>query len=85
MPEYGVKVKLTATVRVRAADEMVARRVATSLLLSLTADDIRILDGDDAASRGNATVIEATFSVEGRPMIVAIGAKRAKRSAIKRR
>jgi hypothetical protein len=86
MPEYAVNVKLTATVRVRAADEMVARKAATSLLLSLTADDIRIPTANDAALRGNATVTEASFSVEGRPSIVAIDAraKRFKRSAIKR-
>jgi hypothetical protein len=82
MPEYAVNVKLTATVRVRAADEMVARRAATSLLLSLTADDIRIPTANDAALRGDATVTEASFSVEGRPSIVAIDAraKRFKRS-----
>jgi hypothetical protein len=84
MPEYAVNVKLTATLRVRAADEMVARRAATSLLLSLTADDIRIPKANDAALRGDATVTEA--SMEGRPSIVAIDAraKRFKRSAIKR-
>jgi hypothetical protein len=35
MQEYAFRVKLTATVRVRAADEIVARRAATSVLLSL--------------------------------------------------
>jgi hypothetical protein len=85
MPEYAVKVKLSATVRVRATDEMVARRVATSLLLSLTADDIRIPNDNDATSQGNATVREASFSMEGCPSIVAIGVKRAKRFTIKGR
>jgi hypothetical protein len=85
MREYAVKVKLTASVRVRAADEIVARRVATSVLLSLTADYIGIPNDNDAAFRGNATVTHAAFSVEGRPTIVAIDAKRVKRSATKRR
>jgi hypothetical protein len=76
MPEYAVNVKLTATVRVRAADEMVARKAATSLLLSLTADDIRIPTANDAALRGDATVTEASFSVEGRPYWTSCGSSR---------
>jgi len=75
--EYAVKVKLTATVRVRAPNAIVARSVATSALLSLTADDIRIPDDNEA------TVTEASFAVENRPTIAAIGAKRVKRPAIK--
>ena len=86
MPEYSVQVKLTARVRVQAANGIVARRVAISALLSLTADDIRIPD-NDAAFRGNGPLTEATFSVEGRPEIVAIGAraKSVKRSPTKGR
>jgi hypothetical protein len=43
MQEYAVKVKLTATVRVRAPNAIVARR-AHQPSLSLTADAIRIPD-----------------------------------------
>jgi hypothetical protein len=58
-----------------------ARRAATSVLLSLTADSIRI--PTDNMLRGNATVTEASFSVEGSPVIVRT--KRVKQSATKRR
>jgi hypothetical protein len=75
--KYAVKVKLTATVCVRAPNAIVARKAAISALLSLTADDIRIPDDNEA------TVTEASFAMENRPTIAAIGAKRVKRPAIK--
>jgi hypothetical protein len=80
MQDYAFRVRLTATVRVRAADEIVARRAATSVLLSLSADDIGI--ANDRASRRdrNAALTKTSFSVEGRPMLVAIDGKRIKRS-----
>ena len=89
MQEYVIKVKLTAIVRLRAADEVVARRAATSVLLSIGAEDLRMANDNDAALTGDATVTKVSFCVEGRPMLVAIGrrsrSKRAKGSAIKHR
>jgi hypothetical protein len=76
MQEVAVKVKLTAAVCVRAPNAIVARRAAISALLSLTAHDLRIPDGNEA------TVTEASFAVENRPTIAAIGAKRVKRPAV---
>jgi hypothetical protein len=63
MQEYAVKVKLSARVRVRAADEIVARRVATSVLLSLTADDIRLANENNAAFRGKAAVTQCKVAL----------------------
>jgi hypothetical protein len=79
--KYAVKVKLTATVCVRAPNAIVARKAAISALLSLTADDIRIPDDNEA------TITEASFAVENRASIAsiaAIGAKTVKRPTIKR-
>jgi hypothetical protein len=76
--EYAVKVKLTATVCVRAPNAIVARKAAISALLSLTADDITIPDDNEA------TVTEASFAVENRATTAAIGAKTVKRPTIKR-
>jgi hypothetical protein len=75
--KYAVKVNLIATVCVRAPNAVVARKAAISALLSLTADDIRIPDDNEA------TVTGASFAVENRPTIAAIGTKRIKRPAIK--
>ena len=89
MQEYAIKVKLTAIVRLRAADETVARRAATSVLLSIGAEDIRIANDNHAALTGDATITKVSFCVEGQPMLVAIGrssrSKRAKGAAIKQR
>jgi hypothetical protein len=76
--EYAVKVKLTATVCVRAPNAIIARKAAISALLSLTADDMTIPDGNEA------TVTEASFAVENRATTAAIGAKTVKRPTIKR-
>ena len=89
MQEYAIKVKLTAIVRLRAANETVARRAATSVLLSIGAEDIRIANDNHAALTGDATITKVSFCVEGQPMLVAIGrrsrSKRAKGAAIKQR
>ena len=79
MQDFAVKVKLIAAMCVRAPNAIVARRAAISALLSLTADDLRIPDDNEA------TVTEVSFAVENRATIAAIGAKRVKRPIIKRR
>jgi hypothetical protein len=49
------------------------RRAATSVLLSIGAEDFRIPNNNDADLPGDATVTEVSFSVEGQPILVAIG------------
>jgi hypothetical protein len=69
--EYEFKVKLTAHVRVGAANETVARAVATSALLAVSAGDIRMPDESEFAP-----VCEVSFTIEDRPMLDAIDGKR---------
>ena len=70
MREYEFKVKLTAHVRVGAANETVARAVATSVLLAISAGDIRIPNENKSAP-----VREVSFTIEDRPMLDAIDGK----------
>jgi hypothetical protein len=78
VPEFAFKVKLTARVSVCAVSEIVARAVATSVLLAVSVGDISIPDENDS-------VREFSFSVESLPLLDAIDGKRAKRSGTKRR
>jgi hypothetical protein len=79
MAEYMFEVKLVAVVRVRASDESLARRVLPSVLGSPGTAEISVANDNHAALGWNATVTEVSFSMERRPMLVAIDQKGVKR------
>jgi hypothetical protein len=64
-PEYAFKVKLVAVVRVRAADETVARRVLPSVLSSPGTVDIKVANENNAALGVEALVTDVDFAIEG--------------------
>jgi hypothetical protein len=63
-PEYAFKVKLVAVVRVRAADETVARRALPSVLSSPGTVDIKVANENNAALGVDALVTDVDFSIE---------------------
>jgi hypothetical protein len=93
MRAYGFRVTLAAVVRVRAADEVLARKVVRSILGSPGTAEIAAARGrfeleledlanDSEAVKGmNATVTDLAFSVAGSPALFEIDGKRVKQSA----
>ncbi len=63
-PEYAFKVKLVAVVRVRAANETVARRVLPSVLSSPGTVDIKVANENNAALGVDALVTDVDFAIE---------------------
>lgn len=63
-PEYAFKVKLVAVVRVRAADEALARRALPSVLSSPGTVDIKVANENNAALGVDALVTDVDFSIE---------------------
>ena len=64
-PEYAFKVKLVAVVRVRAANETVARQVLPSVLSSPGTVDIMVANENNAALGVDALVTDVDFAIEG--------------------
>src|SRR6478736_6944999 len=60
-PEYAFKVKLAAVVRVRAANETVARRALPSVLGPPGTVDIKVTNENNAALGVNAVVTDVDF------------------------
>ena len=93
---FGFKVALAAVVRLRAADEIHARKVVRSILGSPGIAEIRAARGrfeleledlandSDAVKDMNASVTDVTFSIAGSPALFEIDGKRVKRSAARR-
>jgi hypothetical protein len=63
--EYAFQVKLVAVVRVRAADEALARKVVPTVLGSPGTVEIRLANESNASFGLNATVTHVDFSAEG--------------------
>ena len=63
-PEYAFRVKLVAVVRVRAANETVARRALPSVLSPPGTVDIKVTNENNAALGVNAVVTDVDFSIE---------------------
>jgi hypothetical protein len=93
MRAFGFKVALAAVMRVRAADEVLARKVVRLILGSPGTAEIAAARGrfeleledlanDSEAVKGmNATVTDLAFSVAGSPALFEIDGKRVKQSA----
>jgi hypothetical protein len=67
MNEYVFAVQLVAAVRVRAADENVARKVVSSVLGSPGTEEVRMANENNAALGRNALVTDVDFSVGNSP------------------
>jgi hypothetical protein len=96
MSVYGFEVKLAAAVRVRAADEMIARKVVRSILGSRGTAEIKaarrrfeleledLANDNDAVKRMDATVTDLTFTIAGSSTLVEIDGRRARPPAGRR-
>jgi hypothetical protein len=65
MNDFAFKVNLVAVVRVRAADENVARRVVPTVLGAPGAAEIGLANQNNAAVGLDAVILEVEFSGEG--------------------
>jgi hypothetical protein len=95
MSVYGFEVKLAAAVRVRAADEMIARKVVRSILGSRGTAEIKaarrrfeleledLANDNDAVNRMDA-ITDLTFTIAGSSTLVEIDGRRARPPAGRR-
>jgi hypothetical protein len=67
--EYVFKVRLVATVRVRAADEAVARRILPSVLSPPSTEELRLANDLHASLEWDAAVTGVVFSM-GSPAVL---------------
>jgi hypothetical protein len=93
MSEYGFEVKLAAAMRVRAANQMVARKVVRAVIGPRGTSEIRAarrqfeLELEDLANEHKtvrdkgATISDLTFSITGAPVLLEIDGKRVRRPA----
>lgn len=80
MQEYAFEVKLVAVVRVRATEEVVARKVVPSVLGSPGTVEISLANESNTMLGLNATVTEVDFSAEGTSAVLLdINGKRVQR------
>jgi hypothetical protein len=64
MSDFAFKVNIVAVVRVRAADENVARKVATTVLKAPGTVELRLANEGSAAFLKDAIITNVDFSVE---------------------
>jgi hypothetical protein len=77
-PEYAFKVKLVAVVRVRAANETVARQALPSVLSPPGTVDIKVTNENNAALGVNAHVTDVDFSIEDNATLFEVDGARIK-------
>lgn len=68
--EFAFQVKFVAVVRVRAADEALARKVVPSVLGSPGTAEIELVNGTNNALGLNATVTVVDFFANGDPAVL---------------
>jgi hypothetical protein len=85
MNEYTFKMKLLAGVRVRCADENVARQAVCSVLRSPSTDEIRLANDNNSAIGWNATVIDVDFDSDGPAILLEINGQAIKPTSNGRR
>ena len=79
MPNYVFEIKVAGTVRVRAADEMEARKVVPAVLVLPGPDEVRMANDANAAMGWEATITSVNFRVRGGVTLVGREGKRIKR------
>jgi len=70
MNEYVFEVRLRAVVRVRASDEVVARKVVSSVLSAPGSVEINLANENNAGLAQRATVTEVDFVDEKGPRLL---------------
>jgi hypothetical protein len=75
---YIFAVKVAGTVRVRAADEMEARKVVPAVLLLPGPDEVRIANDANAKLGWDATITSVNFRVKGGLTLVRSNGKKVK-------
>jgi hypothetical protein len=78
VPSYVFEIKVAGTVRVRAADEMEARKVVPAVLVLPGPDEVRMANDDNAKFGWHATITSVNFRVKGDLKLVGINGKRIK-------
>ena len=72
MPRYVFEVKIAGTVRVRAPDEMEARKVVPAVLVLPGPDEVRMANEDNAKMGWHAIITSVNFRVKGGLTLVRI-------------
>jgi hypothetical protein len=75
---YVFEVKVSGTVRVRAADEMEARKVVPAVLLLPGPDEVRMANEANAKMGWDATITSVNFRVKGGLPLVRSNGKKVK-------
>ena len=78
MPSYVFEIKVAGTARVRAADEMEARKVVPAVLVLPGPDEVRMANDDNAKFGWGATITSVNFRVKGDLTLVRINGKKVK-------
>jgi hypothetical protein len=76
---YVFEVKVAGTVRVRAADEMEARKVVPAVLVLPGPDEVRMANDANAKLGWDATITSVNFRVKGDLKLVRIDSKKVKK------
>ena len=79
MPKYVFQVRVEGTVRVRADDEIEARKVVPAVLLLPGPDEVRTANGANAEMGWDATITSANFRVKGDITLAGVNGKSVKR------
>ena len=80
MRRYVFEVKVAGTVRVRAADEMEARKVVPAVLVLPGPDEVRMANDANAKLGWDATITSVNFRVRGGVTLVRSDGKKVKQS-----
>ena len=80
MRRYVFEVKVAGTVRVRAADEMEARKVVPAVLVLPGPDEVRMANDANAKIGWQTTITSVNFRVRGGVTLVRSDGKKVKQS-----
>ena len=78
MPSYVFEVQVAGTVRVRAADEIEARKVVPAVLLLPGPDEVRMANDANSKLGWDAIITSVNFRVRGGLTLASIDGKRVK-------
>jgi hypothetical protein len=84
VPRYVFEVNVAGTVRVRAADEIEARKVVPAVLLLPGPDDVRMANDSNSQIGWNATITSVNFRVKGDLKLVSKGRQRGQTATVLR-
>jgi hypothetical protein len=79
VPKYVFQVRVEGTVRVRADDEIEARKVVPAVLLLPGPDEVKMANGANAERGWEGTITSANFRVKGDITLAGVNGKSVKR------